>query len=313
MIMTRSRASDCGVRELAPAIESRGKLPRSRKLPHRGVGLLLVALTFIPHPSLAVQSPPAASPTVGMPAKIEQLVLPGTELETKPIEDRQAKLVVRITEVFPHVSAFRYNLVYYGLEPGEYDLKDYLRRKDGGLTADLPKIPVTIRAILPPGQIEPNELRPMPSGFWSSYRLWMGVGAVVWVLGLLAILFVGRGKKKVDDGDGLPGGPTLADRLKPLVERAMSGTLEPGQHAELERMLIGYWRKRLDLDSASPAQAIASIRGDARAGPLLLQLEAWLHRPDHDEEVDVAALLEPYRHLPAEALEGGPAIAGHAR
>ncbi len=248
-----------------------------------------------------------------MPAKIEQLVLPGPELEAKPLEDRQAKLVVRIVEVFPHGSAFRYNLVYYGLEPGEYDLKDSLRRKDGGSTADLPKIPVTIRAILPPGQIEPNRLvsRPLPRPW--RYRTAIGTGRsgiVGWIAGLLAIIFVGRGKRKPAELEGSSVGPTLADRLRPLVDRAMNGTLEPGQHAELERMLIGYWRKRLKLESSSPGQAIAAIRNDEQAGRLLHQLEIWLHSPDHNEEVDVAALLEPYRHLPAEAIEGGPAIAG---
>jgi hypothetical protein len=270
----------------------------------------LMALTC--HSSQATDNPAVISPSVGMPSKIEQLVLPGTELEPKPLEDRQAKLVVRIIEVFPHGSAFRYNLSYYGLEPGEYDLKDYLRRKDGGSTADLPKIPVTIRAILPPGQIEPNSLKPNPTFFWSTYRLWMALAIVFWIAGLLAILFVGRGKRKGDEGAGSVRPLTLADRLRPLVDRAMNGTLEPGQHAELERMLIGYWRKRLKLESSSPGQAIATIRSDEQAGPLLHQLEIWLHSPDQQGEVDVAALLEPYRHLPAEAMEmeGGPAIAG---
>ena len=40
-------------------------------------------------------------------------------------------VVVRIADVYPHGSAFRYDLVYYGLEPGDYDLTEFLRRKDG--------------------------------------------------------------------------------------------------------------------------------------------------------------------------------------
>ena len=43
-------------------------------------------------------SAPRSTSTVGMPAKIEQLVLPGTELEAKPIEDRRAPFVVRIAD-----------------------------------------------------------------------------------------------------------------------------------------------------------------------------------------------------------------------
>jgi hypothetical protein len=31
------------------------------------------------------------------------------------------------------------------------------------------------------------------------------------------------------------------------------------------------------------------------------QLEKWLHRPNTNEPVDVAALLKPYQNLPADA------------
>ena len=78
------------------------------------------------------------------------------------------------------------------------------------------------------------------------------------------------------------------------------------QLAELERVLLVYWEHRLDLRGQKPAQVIASLRSDAQAGPMLRQLEAWLHQPGKAGEVDVAALLEPYRRLPAETL-GAPA------
>ena len=57
---------------------------------------------------------------------------------------------------------------------------------------------------------------------------------------------------------------TLADRLKPLVTRRVAGTLSEGQHAELERLLIGYWRKRLGLEQASPAEAMTVMRNHPR-------------------------------------------------
>src|SRR5687768_1974296 len=91
--------------------------------------------------------------TVGMPARIDQLVLPGSELEVKPLDDRKLPVVLRIAAVFPHGSAYRYDLVYYGLDPGTFDLKDYLRRKDGSSTVDLPTLKVEIQTLLPPGQV----------------------------------------------------------------------------------------------------------------------------------------------------------------
>jgi hypothetical protein len=279
----------------------------------KSVPICLVLILVCSHAGRADEKASGSAPTVGMPAKIEQLVLPGSELEAKPLVDRQSKLVLRIAETYPHGTAFRYNLSYYGLEPGEYDLRDFLRRKDGGSTADLPKIPVKVLAILPPGQIEPNRLEATPTGFRAGYRTWMTLGVIAWVAGFLAIIFVGRRKARPSEVVGSGSGPTLADRLQPLVERAMAGTLGRGEHAELERTLIDYWRRRLGFQALSPADAIAAIRKDDQAGPLILQLEDWLHRPDSQGEVDIAALLEPYRHLPAEALAlepGGPALAG---
>ena len=80
--------------------------------------------------------------TVGMPAHIDQLVLPGPELEVRPLDDSGSPVVLRITNAFRHGTAYRYDMVYYGLEPGKFDLRDYLRHKDGSSATDLPAIPV---------------------------------------------------------------------------------------------------------------------------------------------------------------------------
>lgn len=253
----------------------------------------------------------ADGPTVGMPSSLEGLVLPGTELEVKPLVDRKTPIVLRITEVYTHGDSHRYDLTYYGLEPGDFDLAAYLQRKDGSATAGLPKIPVTIRPIRPPGQIEPNALRPSPTPSLGGYRFWLALGGASWVAGLVAILGYGRGKKARRLSDG-PHRLNLADRLRPLVEGAMHGTLNEGQHAELERLLMGYWRHRLNLDDADPARAIALMKQDEKAGPLLNQLEVWLHQPEGGKTpVDVAALLEPYRDLPAETPVAAE-LPGHA-
>ena len=97
---------------------------------------------------------------------------------------------------------------------------------------------------------------------------------------------------------------TLADRLRPLVDKALAGTLNQGQHAELERLLIGYWRKRLKLEQCAPAEFMPLLRNHEEAGPLLRRLEDWLHRPAGTAEpVDLSALLEPYQAVAADSLE----------
>jgi len=242
--------------------------------------------------------------TVGLPARLEGLVLPGPELEVKPLADRRAPVVVRIVQVWPHGTAFRYDLEYYGLEPGKFDLKDYLRRKDSSAPGGLPAIPIEVRSVLPPGQVRPNELpAPAVPRLGGYLIVLLGVG-VLWLLGLVAILVAGRRKTRA--AEHVAGKPrTLADHLQPLVEGALAGRLAPAQLAELERSLLVYWERRLELRDRKPVHAMAELRRHPEAGPLLQQLEVWLHRPGAAGDVDVAALLKPYRHLPAAALDLG--------
>src|SRR5262249_17216196 len=87
------------------------------------------------------------------------------------------------------------------------------------------------------------------------------------------------------------------------VDGAIAGKLSRAELASLERALLAFWRRCLDLEHADPPLAMEMLRAHAEAGPLLEQLEIWLHRPDSAGKVDPVALLKPYQHIPAEALE----------
>lgn len=243
------------------------------------------------------------SSTVGMPARIDQLKLPGSELEVKPIVDDATPIVLRIAAVFPHGGDHRYDLVYYGLDPGKYDLRDFLRRKDGSELGELPALTVEITPVLPPGQVQPNELRIERGPFLGGYRLAWILGAVLWAAGLFAILFVGRRRKRSHEETAVRAPKTFADRLRPIVEQAVRGEISHSRLAELERLLVAFWRKRLGLDTMKAAEAIVALREHDEAGSLLQQLELWLHRPGGSHDVDIPALLEPYQNLPADALD----------
>ncbi len=246
--------------------------------------------------------------TVGIPATIDQLVLPGPEREVAPIEDFKTPVVVRIVEVYPHGKDFRYDLSYYGLIPGKYNLATFLRRKDGKPGADLPEIPVTIGSLLPPGQIQPHELSPQVSARFGGYRLLALVVAMVWSAGFVFILYALR--RKVVSHPPIPTHRlTLAERLRPLVEQAVAGTLDPGRQAELERLLLGYWTRKLGLENRDPATMMAGLRCDLEAGRVVRQLEDWLHRPRGARDVDVPALLRPYANIPAEESKSEASVA----
>jgi hypothetical protein len=253
---------------------------------------------------LSADVPTPIESTVGMGIRMEEVVLPGPELEAVPNDDRKLPLVVRIAHVYPHGTAFRYDLECYGLEPGSFDLKDYLRRKDGSSSAGLPSIPIKVTPVLPPGQVMPNALQIEKSPFLGGYRTLRIFGAVAWILGFSAIVYYGfiRRKKQPDTLEEQKQ-LSLAERIGPLVEGAVAGKLSQAELAGLERMLLAYWRKRLKLEDADPAKAMDVLRSHAEAGPLIEQLEIWLHRPGTAASVDPTRLLEPYRRIPAGALE----------
>src|SRR5262245_15500428 len=269
-------------------------------------------IALLPHVSDAADTPVLPSSSVGMPVAIEQLVLPGSELEAAPITDK-SKIVIRIDEVYPHGSAFRYDLVCYGLEPGESDLREFLRRKDGTATDDLPALTFKVSSLLPPGQIEPHGLSFALLPWLGGYRLLLVAGGLLWGAGLVWLLYPRR-KKAAADGAAVTPPLSLADRLRPLVVEAMAGRLPPAKLAELERALVSYWRRKLGLEDLPPVEALATLRAHPEASPLVTQLEAWLHRPAGQQTVDVGLLLEPYRNIAPDELDGVPALtAGAAR
>lgn len=252
-----------------------------------------------------------SSATVGMRQRLKQVVLPGSELTVVEIDDRSSPLILGIEQVYPHGSAFRYDFVFQGLEPGSYDLTQWLRRKDGTPVKGLPPIPVEVTGLLPPGQIEPNPPAASIFGRFGGYRLLIMIGTIVWLVAGWLILFQGRSSKSlVAEEAQVP--RTLADRLRPVVQRARRGELTRTELAELERLLLAYWRRRLGMEELPLAESTRLLKAHAEAGPLIQALENWLHKeiaPDGGTDAAMAALLTPYEQVRADELDS-PGNAG---
>lgn len=266
--------------------------------------------------AIAATGTAAAQSYVGMPARLEQVILPGPPLVARPLADRQRPLVLRIEQVYPHGSEFRYDMVYYALEPGEYDLRDYLLHEDGTAADDLPPLPVKVVSSLPPGQIEPGAI---PGGVvprLGGYRLWAGIAIFFWVLGLGLILLVGR-RREASTASLIQTPLSLEEQLENAADLVVSGRFTEADRSQLERLLLAYWRERLGLADARPDEAMAALRAHPEAARVLDQLERWLHRPGEVERVDVIELLRPYRGQSNEPVYGatvvGPAAEGPAR
>lgn len=252
-------------------------------------------------------------PTVGTTTELADVILPGPKLIGKPIDDREP-VVVRVTDAIAHGDGFRYRIEYQGMEPGNFDLTKWLVRKDGQVGAELPSIPVQIRSLLPPGQIKPNELTEGWLPRMGGYKILMVVIAVLWALGLLGLIFLGH-KRKVQQQDEVRP-TTLAGLLKQRIQKACDNEADSKDLAELERMLVAFWQKKLDLAADSPHQAMVKIREHTDSGPLMQKIESWIHQPQtntaDDHDVDWETLLEPYRNLPADSLEATSSEANNA-
>ena len=262
----------------------------------RAVCSLILTSTWLLAGALTADDLQTINVPVGMTHQIEQLVLPGTDLVVKPLE-RTSPIVIRIIETFPHGSDTRYDLEFYGLEPGAYDLSQYLVQSDGTPAADLPAIPVMIESLLPAGQVTPHALSNTPQRALGGYAFSLIVGGVLWfVILLVIIVWVLRGfikpRQEATEDTRIP----IADRLKPLVEAAMCGELDQTQQALLERTLVMFWRDRLELHDVSATEALATLRAHDEAGQLLRLLEQWLHQPPQRRpQIDITDLLAPYQ------------------
>lgn len=286
----------------------------SQRLVH--LGLAGLALIFVPRGMSATGAGSAngeeqrawPTSTVGMEGRIE-VNLPGTLLETKPVDEKSA-IILRIADTRPHGTLIGYDLRYMGLEPGQYDLRNLLVRKDGSATNDLPPLRVRITGLLP--AFHRGELIEQPHGalvFVGGYRRVLILLASLWVLALIPLWLRGRRRSAVQILDVPAAPPTLVERLQPLIEQAAAGRLDIEGRARLERLLLSHWQEQWHLEGQTQAEGIAALRQHPEAGVLLRTLEDWLHRPPGGVPVDVAALLAPYRQSgsppPAASSEGG--------
>jgi hypothetical protein len=262
----------------------------------------VVLVLFAALQALPAQARDERTAAVGMRARIDEIVIEGSEVIVAPA-DRKAPVVVRILATRPHGQHFRYDLEWSGLEPGRHDLGKRLARKDGSST-QVQSIPVEVTGRLGKGVIEATEIPPAPAERLDGYRNLQIAAAVAWTVGLLLILFVGRRWRRATAAAAVI--PSLADRLRPLVEAAAAGRADDAAKAELERLLVAFWRAKLGLREAKADAAIRVIREHAEAGALLREVEAWLHRPVPPSSFDVGALLEPYRTVRAEDFDAPP-------
>jgi len=260
---------------------------------------VLLPLFFVVHPALSQSANLTnAVRTIGIEGDVS-ITLERGDYEPRPLDDR-TPLILRVEKITPVGNGrFAYDFHYIGFEPGEYRLADYLIHPDGSLAAEIGARPLNVRSTLPAnydGALNPYVSRPFP--WFGGYRMFLGLLALLWVGGIMAFVYFGRKKKVVIVPVIAEPLRSFAERMRPFVEAAAAGKLSTDGQAELERLMTGYWREKLSLPDQRMADAVAELKRHAEAGALIRALERWLHRPGGATREEIAALLEPYRHLP---------------
>jgi hypothetical protein len=234
----------------------------------------------------------------------------GPTLEAAPVED-DAPIVLRIASITPDAAssvaksggkASIYELRYIGTKAGQHDLRKSLLRIDGEPIKAMEPMMVTVESTLPSkhdGELEDRALSrvAMP---WP-YRATLAVVGLLWITGLVGYILLRRLRRPVLHEEMPLAEPvTRGDELCQLVELAVAGRLSTEEQARLERMLIAFWRVRLDLENCPIDEALARMRCHGRTAVLLEQLDVWLHRRPGGQPSNVQEILRPYRnHVPA--------------
>lgn len=285
---TTSKCRKCSARRISPLI---GTDLHSLKAPisaHPWESVVLSLCLFVAVPNRAAET------TVGLEGHVD-VVLPRPDYEVKPVDDR-SELILRIEAVTPAgTNGYRYDLHYIGFEPQQFDAAAYLQRADGTPATELSNLAVHVGSVLPANH-DGTLADPVASVFpWTGgYRALLWSFGALWLVGLGWFAWKSRRVKPVPPPTPVRP-PTLAELMRPLVEAAAAGQLSPAGQAQLERMLMGFWREKLGLEADLPmVAALARLKQHAEAGPLVLALERWLHSRQGATQADIAKLLEPY-------------------
>jgi len=232
----------------------------------------------------------------------------GQPLIARVEQSPSTRLLVRVTDTTPALgpdAPHTYRIDYIGLVAGEFDLRTLITHADGSPASTLEPIAVTIVSTLPERHGTDLFGNPdRPDFLASHYRTIALTLGAVW-LAVPTVMLVRRWirTRPAPPPPPPPSAPTLADQIRPLAEAAIARTLSVEEQARLELLLFAFWRARRAIDGMPPDGALASLRTDPEASPLILALEGWIHAREGTRTATLDELLAPYAAHAAIPLE----------
>ena len=207
--------------------------------------------------------------------------LPVTEpAPASPPAAARPTLSLRINSVTPDgPTAFLYDLRFVSALPGQINLAEHLELADGTPAPGLPPALVAVTATLPEDAdlLLSQASLPAARGL-GGYRTALLIGGVLW-LAPLGWLLARRLLRTSPSPTPPPAPPTLADRLRPLIARVLTGDSSPDLRASMEHLLLLHFQAGARATGPAPSTPLARarLRDDPLAAPTLRALEAWFH------------------------------------
>lgn len=200
---------------------------------------------------------------------------------------------LRIAQVTEAGECLVYDVRYLVNRAGTFDLKDYLVAADGSALTGLPSFRfqgnARLSRDLDTRVRETEEIRIDVGGHYPEFMALLGL---LWIVWLLLLIF---GWRRGSEQEAAPpaAAPSLPDRLRHFQAQMAAGTLSAAGKAQLEMLLLQWWRQELALGPVPMKAALRSIQRDAKRGARLGKLQRWLHHPAPDiPGEDIAFLLE---------------------
>jgi hypothetical protein len=250
--------------------------PASAKspLPWLALAAALVVLGAIGAAFFGFRLPGTHDVTIGVEGR-RLVEISGPQLSAAQFTPGDA-LAVRIASVQPTPGGFRYDVRYMAFGPGTHDIGQALRRPDGTSPEARSEFSVSVAALIP--EKYSGELYTTPSSaidLHSNHALWMSLAWGAWGVLLLPLIWLTRKKRRRTARPVRE--PTVAERLRALLEQAARQNLTIAEQADLEQLLLAFWSQRLKLSPDRLSEAIAELRRHPQAGSQWDRVERWLH------------------------------------
>jgi hypothetical protein len=201
---------------------------------------------------------------------------------------------LRIAKVTEANGVRTYDIRYMLNTGGEFDITEYLATKDGSALTDLPQFNVMGLEHLSQNMDQRIEqVEAMGIDIWHYYYQCMGAVVGLWIIWLLLLIFWGREKPEVVE-DAAPV-ETFYDVLGAFLRQIESKSIDDKGKAQLEMLLINWWRDQLGYADLEMHEAMRRIGSDSASAAAFNKIQQWLHNPKNSVSVD--ELLESLRPL----------------